>query len=486
MNSIAIWSRLFDDYFEWCYKYRIPDIKELINGFEYELCDAGTKKEDPYIKEKYTYYWSHWRQCIIGDGLHRMENIKISLNNGLIRVVKNKTLVDMIVDYDDSTLKEGIYGIKYMYYKYLKPLHEIHYEVTKEDKQKYMNKEEKIPNNTKSKYKLNSKLVKPNLKILSVLIKKSKSLDHYISKLITVPERWLGIKLGYKPLHTIEEIKNNLYNKQPEKSPERLVYIATKDRQQISRLKWKDANEKIITQLADELQWEYISKQEGKKLMKPNPGLSFIPAQGDIKYKDKVKHPRTKSSTKKDNNLSKRKHPSRVNKHKIISKYDVTLIKYNPDSPGDIKETDYSFNTTSEQKAINKSWKELVPIKVGLSQIKPYYKAVVKRSDISNTNDQPKKDLSTRSFLEPKKHVLITTLKNGEKKTSEITTYKRVYSKLRPPWKIKKWKCPMTNPSKKFSAMKIEIERKKLQEELKLKKQNKVIERKTINKNILV
>jgi hypothetical protein len=371
--------------------------------------------------------------------------------------------------------------------------------------QKYMSKYES--KTEKSKYKLDFNLIRPNLKMLSNLIKLS--LSPIIPKRITFidiinkyPNRWLGINKGYKPLHTIDEINHNLYNYQPEKSPNRLVYIATKDRQQYMRLPWKDANEKVITQLADEPQWEYISKKEGRHLLKPTPGQSFIPATepwiepetdeyieecvGSYKniYKERTKFPRPKSSTKRidhsNHHKSKRSHPNRNNTLKEVL-WNVTLTKHDFNSIGPVNECTFKIKATTKHGAIDKAWNEFVPLyDVKLNQIRPYYKAVVERSIENDTIDQVKGNNSTLGFLEAKKLILITKTKSGDKKLEEIVTYIRKYPELHPPWKTpKKWKCPMKSYSKKYLAKKLEKEREKLNEELKLKKQNKRI---TINK----
>ncbi len=388
-------------------------------------------------------------------------------------------------------------------------------------RKKYKNKK------IKSKYKLNKDLIKPWIEVISNLYEevgnrikqqinwiRTESKKKYIRQVIRVSRksqrilkkitpkfltvvdiigkyssRFLGIHQGYKPLHTIDEINHHLYNHQPEKSPNRLVYIATKDRQQIARLPWKEANEKIITQLADEPQWEYISKQEGKKLLKPNPGLSYIPNNIDKKYKlipveveyipqdivrdpdhgkityidypeetftkwenqlvyhegaDNKWHPYKKSENKKSlpnkSKRSKRRHPGRIKQYKkVISEYTVTLTKHVEDSIGDPKIFIHKTFTTSEQKAVNQAFKKMYPDKTVRETIKPYYKAKVERSIKSNIDGQLKKDRLTTSFLEPKKHVLINTMKDDSKKVEELTTYKRIYDKNPFKKSPKKW-----------------------------------------------
>jgi hypothetical protein len=557
MNPLTLWLK-FNNYGDWCYQYRIPTIDEFVDRFEYQLCSSCIGRYDPYGEIKY--FDEVWSNCEVGTAFDfKKEIIEESLKTGDIRVLKNNTKIYMKVDEDDCTIKEGVYYNTYVQYRaYKLSGHKVSIMVNPKIKQE---EQKKQTNNIKSKYKLGLKLIKPRLNILSKLVKIT--LNNIIN---TIPERWLGLEKGYQPLHDPEEIKNNLYNHQPEKNPqfinrkkkgkvvseERLVYIATKDRKQYARVKWHEANEKMITQLADEPQWEYISKKEGKKYFNTiSLGQSFIPASepwiekkkdyetgeeyeeyvGTFKniYKpSEFIKTKSKSSTKrvdKSNHIKpKRSHPGRNSNLKSVL-WNVTLTKYNKSSVGPIEGCNFEVNAVNEQSAINKAWNKFVPLyDIKLTEIKPYYNAVAKRLEESNTSISNQDDRSTKSFLEPKKHVLITTLKNGEKKITEITSYKRVYVKPEPSPFKKNWKCPTSefrikpvkevkpskrhciNPeekyqkylehkqakcstldlSKKFFDIKVKEERKKLNKELKLKKQNKVVERKIVNKKILV
>jgi hypothetical protein len=572
MNPIAIWSK-FKDYGDWCYQHRIPEASEFVKGFEFEYISfLGVYPKEgitkPYLSIDYNIISHTWEKRIVTDRLMDYEVLwsilpvnygivkKLPINHlsayleaGYIRVLKNNIIVEVKVE-NDNWIQDGNYEQHYWRYLWEKRCkHKVELIGFYNSSNKLCIHQKRILSNnckeisnmaaeenkeyhpiTKSKYKLGLKSIKPNVNLLSDIIIKLKKIgkkidvSHIIDTITKYPSRCLGINKGYEPLHDLEDIKNNLYNHQPEKNPqftnykgknqERLVYIATKDKKQYAKVHWYEANEKITTQLADEPEWKYISKQEGKKYFNTiAPGLSFIPASEP--WIEKVKDYETgvekeeyvgtfknvykptefpksknKSSTKrvdKSNYIKpKRNHPGRNNYLKSVL-WDVLLTKHDTSSVGPVDGCSFKVEAINEQSAINKAWNKFVPLyDVKLTSIKPYYNAVAKRLEESNTSVSTQEDRSTKSFLEPIKHVLINTLKNGEKKITEVTSYKRVYPVKEPyPFK-KKWKCPMTNPSKKFSTMKIEQERKKLNEELKLKKQNRIIERKTSNKKILV
>lgn len=325
----------------------------------------------------------------------------------------------------------------------------------------------------KSKYKLNLNLIMPNLKCISDLfedrlitvkkkrwvrvykkvikrhkvvwkwcsvrvIKEIEKMARVLRKItpkhltiITVkeltekyPSRFLGINKGYKPLHTIEELSHHLYNHQPDKNENRLVYIATKDRQQVRRLPWKEANQLMITQLADEPEWEYISKKEGRKFQEPVPGPSFIVADrknGIEPYKEQKKFPKLISSTKHRMDNSKRRF---INPQSKMIPWKAIVSKHNPNSIGEIKEKITTIIARNEEAAKAKAIK-LIP-----KEERPYYKAIVERSIKSDTIPHLKGDNSTTGRFKPITLNIITTMKDGSKKLEQITTYKREYDKL--------------------------------------------------------
>lgn len=101
MNLIAKWCQ-FKDYRDWCYKYRIPEEKEFVEGFEYERVSQIKSTDTLYGTEKYT---GTWKKCIVRnpkkypkgykpsedekweDGI--VKQIKLYLEDGLIRVSKS-------------------------------------------------------------------------------------------------------------------------------------------------------------------------------------------------------------------------------------------------------------------------------------------------------------------------------------------------------------------------------------------------------------
>jgi hypothetical protein len=250
-------------------------------------------------------------------------------------------------------------------------------------------------------------------------------------------DRYLGHNKGWKPI-VIGAIV------QPEKSPERLVCIATKDRLQHKRITWKDANELISTQLADDPKWEYIPKEEYKKLNRPTPGLSFIKAQGDKEFQYRMKTPRKSHSTKKGTKSRNKwdKHNKIIN----LSTYEINIEKNDPKSVGpEVKGLDYSIIASSETKAKNRAFK-MSKLDINL---KPYYNVVVKRSIPVDTNTQPKKNIVTKTLFEVKEWVSEFSINKIDKMEgdkvipSTIKIFKRKYEDLCTPFKkTKKWKCP--------------------------------------------
>ena len=258
-------------------------------------------------------------------------------------------------------------------------------------------------------------------------------------------DRYLGHNKGWKPLIVKPTI-------QPEKSPDRLVCIATKDRGQHKRITWKDANELIITQLADDPQWEYISKEEYKKLNRPTPGLSFIPVSeswiepeteefveeyvGTFKniYKPTPKFSKGVNSTKRKDrsNISrhKRSHPGRINKIITLTTYEISIEKKNPKSVGpEVKGLDYSIIASSETKAKNRAFK-MSKLDINL---KSYYNVIVKRSIPIDTNTQPKKNNVSKALFEVKEWVSEFSINKVDKIEGEkiipsaIKIFKRKY-----------------------------------------------------------
>jgi hypothetical protein len=232
---------------------------------------------------------------------------------------------------------------------------------------------------------------------------------------------------------------------QPEKSPDRLVCIATKDRGQHKRIIWKDANELITTQLADDLQWEYIPKEEYKKLNRPTPGLSFIKAQGDDEFQYRMESPRKSHSTKKG--AKPRNKWDKHNKIINLSTYEISIEKHDPKSVGpEVKGLDYTITSSSELKAKNRAFK-MSKLDINL---KPYYNVIVKRSIPIDTNTQPKKNNVSKALFEAKEWVSefsinkIDKIEGNKVIPSTIKIFKRKYEDLRNPFKkTKKWKCPI-------------------------------------------
>lgn len=462
MNPIAIWYK-YKNYGDWCYDYIIPTKEEFVEGFKYEFAEltiTRTKegRTRPFVPSVDFEIEPFWKEYTVGnnnDHKRVQKWLESYLENGYIRVKKAK----------ENNMKENTY----------------------------------ISKVEKSKYKLNFNLIKPNLKILSNLYDTTNKLKKIIPKYLSIVDvinkyfkRFTSIKEGWSPIWTIEgrEVRLKNFIKQPKKSPNRLVYIATKDNKQIARVTWKEANEKITTQLADEPEWMYLSKKEGKKRMRPIAGNSLIPARGDEFYKPRKKYPKGKSSTKRvlttNGYKSKRSHPGRNNNLKEVL-WDVTLSKHNPNSIGSVNECKFKVKALNKQGAIDKAWCEFVPLSdVKLNNIRPFYKAVVERSIENNTIDQPKGDRSMVSLLEPKKQVLITKMKDGSKKIEEIITYKRKYPKLKAPWdtnkqeKKKKWREKDHEVKSKIKVKKIRIpKRHRTEEQIKLQRKKYVLNNKS-------
>lgn len=125
-----------------------------------------------------------------------------------------------------------------------------------------------------------SKKIKPNLDIFKNIYNKVVdilSTTKVDSIKISANERYLGKDKGWSPIQKPEI-------NQPNQSPNRLVCIATKDRKDIQRIPWVEA-EKLISDALPEVPYEYISKKEYRAFQRPKPGISFTPDNMDKKYK---------------------------------------------------------------------------------------------------------------------------------------------------------------------------------------------------------
>jgi len=443
MNPIAIWCK-YKDYGDWCYQYRIPTKEEFVEGFKYEFAEltiTRTKegKTRPFYAPTDFEIEPFWKEYIVGnnnDHKHVQKWLENYLENGYIRIKKAEKIDNMPV-YESKT--------------------------------------------EKSKYKLDFDLIRPNLKILSNLYIKNTFINHIfikgkkkgkiiwksinilkpiIPKFLTIVDninkytkRFTSIKEGWKPIWTIKGREDRLkhFIRQPEKSPKRLVYIATKDGKQIARVPWWEANgpNYLGSPNTGKDKWEYISKKEGKRRMRPVAGNSLTPALGNQFYTPREKYIPPKSSTKRiltsNGYKSKRSHPGRIQEKSTF--WNVTLIKDIPSAVGKeiYEEKKFVVKASSKGKAITKAYNKMYKDKVVLKTVKPYYKAVAERYMKSDTIHQLNGDRSMVSSLEPKKRVLITKMKDGSKKIEEIVTYKRNYPELHPPWttnkeeKKKKW-----------------------------------------------
>ena len=293
------------------------------------------------------------------------------------------------------------------------------------------------------------------------------------------PSRMDPITHRYKPLHTLDEIKNHLYNHQPEKSPNRLVCIATKDKKEFKRIPWKEANELITTQLADEKEWDYISKKEFRALSKPKPLLSFTPALEDKGiYKEHKKTIPNKSSSKKAKCKRNKKHPNYqqgIKQSKIFHEYEVILTHTMKE--GSMSQI-YTIFATNENKAsnraINRFFKENPEVEYhrthGTPNL-PLFRPTIKRLDKSSINAQPKKESLTTRLIMPHvidlpirkdktgkvipwtKKTVIVNEKGSKEPFSIIDEEIKTYTKYEvsydrkdiSPFKKapKKWKCPI-------------------------------------------
>lgn len=133
----------------------------------------------------------------------------------------------------------------------------------------------------------------PNLRVFSRIGEKVKD---FLKKTSIVPtlievkpnERYLGKEQGWKPLHNLVDIKNNLGNVQPAKSDDSLVYIASKNHKFVHRIPRKLAVSIVNGEYNKKAKnpFSFISKTEGRKLERtrgidrPIPMKKLTPSQG--------------------------------------------------------------------------------------------------------------------------------------------------------------------------------------------------------------
>lgn len=325
----------------------------------------------------------------------------------------------------------------------------------------------------------NKKELKPNLKAFSNLTTKlmnvCKTIKQTIVK-IEPDERYLGKEQGWKPI-----VKPTCH--QPEKSPNALVCIATKDRKEFKRVSRKDASEIMSTQLADEKEWEYISKQEYRKLLEPLTGRSFTPRLGEIGYTPQEKFSPNKSSSKVA--ICKRKskhHQQGVKKPKNYNNYEVSFHKDYKDGQAEFV---YAVTAKTEEKALSRAKKKLhaespeaeYHRKHGMANL-PLFKPVVKLLSEGSTNSPLRGESVYKRIILPKVIDLpirkdkkgniipwtkkVTRLTTEEERAKgkamfeivdeEIKTYTKYevsYHKQSSPFKkTKKWKHPIKDNRK--------------------------------------
>ena len=118
MNPLPLWIK-FNDYGDWCYQYRIPDIKEFVKGFKYQMCTSSIGKYDKYGGVKF--FDEVWSECEVGSAFDwKMEIIENSLKTGDIRVKKNinesnnkKETMRLFYGYLNTCKIEEKYGSRY-------------------------------------------------------------------------------------------------------------------------------------------------------------------------------------------------------------------------------------------------------------------------------------------------------------------------------------------------------------------------------------
>ena len=574
MNPIAIWNRKYEDYGDWCYDYRIPDIDEFINGFKYEFTEIisstggkkctrliGTWKEYTIPSKDHNYVLKYIDEYL------REGYIRIKKQNNIMNAKKEVTSTDKVhqkifyyelVQFKDSKCngkrkyivlcaynpKEGY--DKIIYPNYIKCLNG---EVIKHSSNR-LQKELDINNETG--YRISSggfEITEPITfcdpkdilyygvdrkditfkynKVWSEFIKKvDKQLQNnkkipklnIFSKILDRVKNYFLSPTSIKPIMIEVKSKKEDWKpkltKQQDKSPNRLVYIATKDKLFVKRLPWHEAND-IVKSNSDYLPtinpWQFISKEEGKRLQKPKPGISFIPSQGaeiDPKTKKRIYTPGFKEFSKEFRNLNKlpkakRSHKEQGNKLKQYEVDNETLVN---ELGGESHSNRTSIFAYSEEKAKNKALKKdvkegILHIEKGRHGERKYLdrknaisSLKVKRLDESDTLYQLKRDRSTTVFFMPKIKDLLEPRISIKKDKPEIdfnskigdsikliedktiktsTTYERVIPlKKEKKIKTKKWRCPINETSeqrynrKKLSKL---VNEEKLQE-LKLRR----------------
>jgi hypothetical protein len=350
------------------------------------------------------------------------------------------------------------------------------------------------------------------------------SIPEVIDTISKYPTRDKGINKGWEPLKTSQ-------SKQVPKSENRLVYISNKDKTKVKRLTWKWANW-LIEKTKEANTYQFLSKEEAKKLLRPTPGKALIPDNIDRKYKrisiqevvkgqdiihgtpfiiddekvypaitykdnpkkDKLqwknkfvldekakdkyhKYPKTiqnQSSTPKTNTPKKGSGngTQQYRPKKTINLYEVEVEHKVLDGSGHIT---CSYQIIAENEESAKSRGKAKCIKENkLNALKsPILRAAVKRSIQSDLNGRLKKYNSTMPHFIPLIRFIEYKDKDGKvKETATVKTF-NIIRPIKPTAinKPKKWKCPMTTPSKKYLKL---LETKKL---LEAKERKKAIEK---------
>ena len=366
----------------------------------------------------------------------------------------------------------------------ISPSEIIYYMCTEKDFEKVWPIMPKIKPDIKVFSRLFIKITKPIIKLIKGKQVKIKDKTVECIKIKIVPkhltiiktksnERNLGKNMGWLPI--IRPIC-----KQQEKSENRLVCIATKDRKEFKRISFKDANFKISGIGPDGKEWEYISKKEYRTLCRPKALTSFTPALGDKKWKSRKKIIPNKSSSKinKTNRISKH-HLQGIKHPKQFHTYEVSFERHF--KSGEV-EYIYPQIAQNEQIAINRATNKLIKEdssieysrKHGIVKL-AYFKPTIKRLVESSTKHQLKKDSLTTKLIMPKVLDLpirkdkigkeipwyreITRLSTKEEKAKDKTIFVKDKEKVKTytkyevsyhrhdqsPFKknSKKWRCPI-------------------------------------------
>jgi hypothetical protein len=465
MNQVAKWCK-FKGYGDWCYEYRIPDESEFINGFEYEF--ANFTKTTPREFDTVIEVW--WGKYKVGDkseiwkhaeNKNVLSHIKSYLEAGYIRVKKK---ADERINNQKQSMKLYYYTVdkwdlirdpktneilKYEHdYEKEKDIEFVVIEASSAlEGMELIQKSHRIeipgrPDdhsmltfNEKEAYVIGlgneiiTNLVTEPYKIMIIGEGANKRANEFLPKIPITLKKSFRDKWNDKIKPNLKAFRNIVFRKgldtitpsikewkpivhpkqhQPEKSPNKLVCIAIKDRNNIGRvltwgsdfmrLPWNKANEKITTQLADEPQWEYISKEEYRKLLQPIPGRSFTPRLGQIGYTKQIKFPSKPSSSKIAKCKRKSKHTVQgVSLKKLFHTYEVSYIRNIPDGTG-TAEFVYTIIASNNEQAISRGNKKLKLEGADLA----YFKPVVKRTIESNRIVKPKGESIYKRSILPK------------------------------------------------------------------------------------